>query len=151
MSVRAAFDHHAVVQDADDVSVLNGGEPVSDGDGRAVLLSAIERFLHDLLALGVQRAGRCKGPLQRRLRAIREGLPSSKRRIFGLRISARAMARKASTVSVGFDERLAYRYVAFARRTIERLSRRTSFDIPGRRQSMNAWDKVGDLHRAGVG
>ena len=52
--VLAAFDYLAFVEDVDNVGVLDGGETVCDGDGGAALHEAVEGFLYEVLALGVE-------------------------------------------------------------------------------------------------
>ena len=54
----AVLDQLAVLQTEDDVGVLDGGEPMGDGDGRPALRGPLEGVLDQPLGLGVQRRGR---------------------------------------------------------------------------------------------
>ena len=50
----AAFHDLAFIEDVDLVGVLDGGETVGDGDGRAALHQALQGFLHEALALRIE-------------------------------------------------------------------------------------------------
>src|SRR5436190_6719017 len=58
VAVRAALHNPPLGQDDDEIGVLYGGEPVRDDEHRAVRHQAVDRFLHQALGLGVERAGR---------------------------------------------------------------------------------------------
>ena len=52
--VLAAFNYLTFVDDVDDVGILDGGEAMGNGDGGAGLHQAVEGFLHQVLAFGVE-------------------------------------------------------------------------------------------------
>ena len=52
--MRAALYDASFVEHANLVGVLDGGEAVGDGDGGARLHQALEGFLHEAFALGVE-------------------------------------------------------------------------------------------------
>jgi hypothetical protein len=54
--VRAHLGDGAGLQDGDEVGLADGGEPVRDDEGGAADHEAVQRLLHQLLRLGVQRA-----------------------------------------------------------------------------------------------
>ena len=55
--MRSRLHDTSPAEDKDDVRVPDGGEAVGDGDGGAALLGPLQRLLHHLLALRVQRRG----------------------------------------------------------------------------------------------
>ena len=57
LRMRATLHHLAPVEDEDQVSVPDGGEPVGNSDGSAALLGLLQGLLHHLLALRVQGRG----------------------------------------------------------------------------------------------
>lgn len=57
LGVGAVLGHAALVDDVDDVRLLDRGKAVRHRDGGAALGRRVERRLHDLLRLGVERAG----------------------------------------------------------------------------------------------
>ena len=69
LRVRAALFDNAVLDDADLGRALHRGEPVRDDEHRAVVRHAVQRLLHQRLALRIQRA--------RGLRPGRQGSPHS--------------------------------------------------------------------------
>src|SRR5258706_5255043 len=58
VAVRAALHDPPLRQDDDEIGVLHGGEPMRDDEHRTVRHQALDRFLHQALGLGVERAGR---------------------------------------------------------------------------------------------
>ena len=65
--MRALRDDAAVVHDDDAVGLQHRREPMRDDDRRAPLHQAIERGLHQSLALGIERAGRFVEQQDRRI------------------------------------------------------------------------------------
>ena len=48
LSVRSLFGHSAVMDDYNEISILNGRQPMSYDDRRATFLCSVQRLLHYL-------------------------------------------------------------------------------------------------------
>ena len=71
--MRAHLDDAAVFHHDDAVGALDGGQPVGDDQGRAVLHRGFERRLHHPFTLGIECAGRLVEQQQRRVLQDRAG------------------------------------------------------------------------------